>query len=246
MATAFTRFPWPNGRRAAVSLTFDDARLSQVDRGLGILDAHGAKATFYVSPGNMPLRLGGWRKAVANGHEIGNHTLSHPCSGNFLFARHNALEDYTLERIETEILNANAEVDRLLGVVPRTFAYPCGHSFVGRGESVRSYVPLVARHFAVGRGAFSETHNDPAFCDLAQVTGLDGDGKSFEQLKAMVDRAVADGGWLVLFGHEVGDGGNQTTRADALDALCRYCLDPASGIWLDTVAAVGTHVKETR
>jgi peptidoglycan/xylan/chitin deacetylase (PgdA/CDA1 family) len=229
-----------------VSLTFDDARLSQVDRGMGILDAHGAKATFYVSPGNMPHRLDGWRKAVANGHEIGNHTLSHPCSGNFLFARHNALEDYTLERIETEILNANAEVDRLLGVVPTTFAYPCGHSFVGRGESVRSYVPLVARHFVVGRGAFSEIHNDPAFCDLAQVTGLDGDGKSIEQLKAMVDRAVADGGWLVLFGHEVGDGGNQTTRADALDALCRYCLDPASGIWLDTVAAVGTHVKETR
>ena len=244
MAESKPQFPWPAGKRAAVSLTFDDARLSQVDRGLPILDAHGVKATFYVSPGNLAPRLDGWRTAVARGHEIGNHTLTHPCSGNFPFARHNALEDYTLARMETEILNANAECDRLLGVVPATFAYPCGQSFVGRGEALRSYVPLVAKHFAVGRGAFSEIHNDPSFCDLAQVTGLDGDGKSFEQLKAMVDRAVADGAWLVLFGHEVGDGGNQTTRADALDALCRYCLDPANGIGLETVAAIGRHVRE--
>ncbi len=237
-------FRWPAGKRAAVSLTFDDARPSQIDRGIPILDAHGVKATFYVSPANLPRRLDGWRAAVANGHEIGNHTMTHPCSGNFAFARANALEDYTLERMETELLNANAECDRLLGVVPRTFAYPCGQSFVGRGESLKSYVPLVARHFVVGRGAFSEIHNDPSFCDLACVTGLDGDDKPFEQLKAMVDRAAADGGWLVLFGHEVGEGGHQVTRADALDALCRYCLDPANGVWIDTVAAIGAYVKE--
>jgi hypothetical protein len=148
--------------------------------------------------------------------------------------------------METEILNANAECDRLLGVVPTTFAYPCGQSFVGRGEKLRSYVPLVARHFVVGRGAFSEVHNDPSFCDLAQVTGLDGDDKPFDYLEAMVDRAAAEGGWLVLFGHEVGEGGHQITCADALDALCRYCLDPGNGIWLDTVAAIGAYVKKAR
>jgi len=239
-------FAWPSGKRGAVSLTFDDARPSQVDRGLSILDAHGVKATFYVSPRNVERRLAGWRQAVASGHEIGNHTLTHPCSGNFPFARANALEDYTLERMETELLGANAECERLLGVRPVTFAYPCGQSFVGRGEGLRSYVPLVARHFLVGRGAFSEIHNDPAFTDLAQATGLDGDGKSLEQLKAMVDAALAAGGWLILFGHEVGDGGRQTTLAPALDALCRYCKDPATGAWIDTVAAVGRYVKQKR
>ncbi len=246
MAEAKPQLFWPSGKRGAVSLTFDDARLSQVDRGLPVLDAHGVKATFYVSPGNLPRRLEGWRAAVGNGHEIGNHTTTHPCSGNFAFARHNALEDYTLERMETEILNANAECDRLLGVVPTTFAYPCGQAFVGRGEKLRSYVPLVARHFVVGRGAFSEIHNDPSFCDLACVTGLDGDDKSFDYLKGIVDRALADGGWVVLFGHEVGESGHQVTRADALDALCRYCLDPANGVWLDTVAAIGRYVSEKR
>jgi len=237
-------FAWPAGCRAAVSLTFDDARPSQVDRGLPVLDTHGVKATFYVSPRRVEERLAGWRQAVADGHEIGNHTLTHPCSGNFPWSRQNALEDYTLERIETEILNANAECERLLGVTPATFAYPCGQSFVGRGEGLRSYVPLVARHFVVGRAAFNEIPNDPAFTDLAQVTGMDADGKSLEQLEAMVDRTVAAGGWLILFGHEVGDGGFQTTRADALDALCRRCKEPGSGVWIDTVKSIGTHVRE--
>ena len=39
---------WPEGKKTALSLTFDDARLSQVDQGLPLLDAYGVKATFYV------------------------------------------------------------------------------------------------------------------------------------------------------------------------------------------------------
>jgi len=241
-----SRFTWPGGNEAAVSLTFDDARPSQVDRGLAILDSHGVRGTFYVSPGRCDERLDGWRAAVAGGHEIGNHTLTHPCSGNFAFARARALEAMTLDEMERDILDASAAIDDRLGVRPATFAYPCGQTFVGRGEGVRSYVPLVARHFLVGRAAFNEIHNDPARCDLAQATGMDGDDKRFEQLRALVDRARADGGWVILFGHEVGQAGPQTTREAALDALCAYCTDEANGIWIDTVAAVGRYVADTR
>ncbi|HUS90632.1 MAG TPA: polysaccharide deacetylase family protein [Phycisphaerae bacterium] len=242
------RFRWPSGKRAAVSWSFDDARLSQVDRGLGVLDGCGAKATFYVSVANVEQRLGPWRAAVAAGHEIGNHTLNHPCSGNFLFARDKALEGYTLDRMEAELLEANEAVEDLLGVVPETFAYPCGQTYVGRGEGVRSYVPLVAGHFVVGRAAFSETHNDPAFCDLAQAFSRDADGRAFDELGAMVDQALADGGWLILMGHEIGPeaGARQVTNQQALVRLCEYCLDESRGIWLDTVAAVGKHIQEAR
>ena len=243
MAHDITQFQWPAGKRAAVSLSFDDARLSQIDRGMAILAAHGVKATFYVSPGGLTARLEGWRRAVADGHEIGNHTLNHPCSGNFAWSRHKALEDYSLEQMEREVLEANRFIAEHLGVKPATFAYPCGQTFVGRGLGTASYVPLIAQHFLVGRAAASEIHNDPAFCDLAQAACLGSDGKSFEQLEAMVARAAADGGWLILCGHEIGDGGHQTTLAPALDALCRYCMEPGKGIWVDTVEAIGKHVN---
>ena len=248
-ASAFERgedFRWPEGKRAAISLSFDDARLSQVDRGLPILDAYGVKATFYVVPDRVEQRLSGWKKAVANGHEIGNHTLNHPCTGNFPWSREKALEQYCLEDAERELDEANAAIERLLGVRPTTFAYPCGQKFVGRGLSVKSYVPLVAERFIVGRGAFDEVANDPAFCDLAQVTGIDMDELDFEQVRQLVDEAIADGRWLVLFGHEVGEPGRQTTFASALEAFCRYAQDPANGLWLDTVAVVGEYVQEQR
>ena len=239
-------FEWPEGKRAALTLTFDDARLSQIDRGIPILDARGARGTFYVSLGNLEKRLDGWRAAAAAGHEIANHSLTHPCSGNFPFARGRPLEYYTLEQMERELLDASDAIERLVGVRPATFAYPCGQTFVGRGEGTRSYVPLVAEHFVAGRGGFDEIHNDPSFCDLAQATGVEADDKPFGDLKALVDKALDAGGWLILFGHEIGEGGHQTIRADALDKLCRYALDPATGVWLDTAAAIGAFIKGTR
>ncbi len=230
-----------------MSLSFDDARLSQVDRGMAILDACGARATFYVSIAGVEERLEAWRLAVAGGHEIGNHSRNHPCSGNFPFARQRALEDYTLRRMEDELLEANEAIADRLGVACETFAYPCGQKFVGRGEDVRSYVPLVARHFIVGRDGFNETHNAPSFCDLAQVFSVEADTRSFDELRGMVDRTAEECGWLILFGHEIGEAGiRQTTDAAALEALCRHCLDPAGGIWLDTVAAVGKYIRSTR
>src|SRR5438270_13927441 len=88
-------FRWPDGIRAAVTLTFDDARPSQLQRRLPIRDRHGVRATFYVGPDAVETRLDSWRRALESGHEIGGHSLTHPCSGNFRFARQNALEDYT-------------------------------------------------------------------------------------------------------------------------------------------------------
>src|SRR5215831_19295588 len=90
-------FQWPNGKRVAVSLSFDDARFSQVDTGLALLSEEHVKATFFVQANNIRERLDGWKKAVADRHEIGNHSLSHPCTGNYAFSRDNALEDYSLQ-----------------------------------------------------------------------------------------------------------------------------------------------------
>jgi peptidoglycan/xylan/chitin deacetylase (PgdA/CDA1 family) len=241
-----TQFAWPDGKRAAVCLTFDDARPSQVDVGVPILNEYGARATFYVSPSRVPERLAAWKEAIAAGHEIGNHSMRHPCTGNFPFARQKALEEYTLTQMAAELDQANVEIRRLLGVDAVTFAYPCGQKFVGRGEQVRSYVPLVAERFAAGRGWRDENANDPAFCDPAQLLAVELDGLTFEQLKTLVDAAAERGAWLVLAGHDIGPEGRQTTRADTLRAFCEYARDPHNGLWVDTVAGITGYVREQR
>ena len=239
-------FRWPAGKRAAVSFSFDDARLSQVDAGLAVLEAAGVKATFYLSPPNLEKRLDGWKKAVAAGHEIANHSRSHPCTANYRFSATNALEDYTLATIEADIAGANADIARLLGVTPVSFAYPCGQKFVGRGAGVRSYVPVVAKRFESGRGYLDESPNDPQRCDLAQLMGTGVDGLSLSDMQRLAAAAVAEGRWIVFAGHEIGKPAAQSTDAAALEAFCRYAKDPASGIWIGTVAEIARYVRERR
>lgn len=240
-------FHWPEGKRAAISLTFDDARHTQITNGIPLLDEYGLKATFYVSLSRLEQDADSWRSAAANGHEIGNHTLTHPCSGNFSFIDdERALENYTLKRMRDELVESNAAIEQLTGVTPVSFAYPCGQKYVGRGRNLKSYVPLVAAHFLSGRGWMDEWANDPAYCDMAQLMAMELDGKSFEQVKEVMDRRLADGGWLVLAGHEISDEGRQTTQMATLRALCEYAQDPDNGLWIDTVEAVTRHIRKQR
>ena len=241
-----TAFQWPEGKKMALSLTFDDARLTQPDKGIPLLDKYGVKATFYISPGNMEQRLEEWKNAVVHGHDIGNHSLLHPCSGNFAWSRDKALEDYTLESMSRELDSASNLINSLLGIEPVSFAYPCGQTFVGRGKMTRSYVPLVAEKFETGRGWLGESPNDPSFCDMSQLMGIELDGKSFEQVKVLIDEARARGLWLVLAGHEMNDGGIQTSLLSTIEAICRYASDPANEIWLDNVHNIAAYVREER
>lgn len=236
-----TASPFPDGARVAVSLTFDDARDSQLDVGLPVLDVHGVRATFFVLPARVRRRRAEWERAVEAGHEIGNHTATHPCSANFTFSRSNALEDYTVERMEAEIDRASQRIEALLGLRPDTFAYPCGQSFVGRAEGRMSYVPEVARRFLAARGYGSETSNDPASCDLAHLEAFAADGLHADRLVRLVDDAAAEGKWIILAGHDVGEGGEQTVLVDALEALCRRLADDDT--WVAPVADVAGRLR---
>ncbi len=233
--------PLPDRARVALSLTFDDGRDSQLDVAVPILETHRLRATFFVLPVPVSRRQAEWQGLVERGHEIGNHTVSHPCSANFGFSRTNALEDYSLERMEAEIDQASERIDQLLGVRPESFAYPCGQSFVGRGEDRTSYVPLVARRFAAARGYGSETSNDPRRCDLAHLDAFTIDGRGARELVGLVDHAAATGRWVIMAAHDVGEGGEQTVLVDALEALCQRAARP--DVWVAPVAEVANYLR---
>jgi beta-glucosidase len=239
-------FSWPEGKKMAISLTFDDARLSEIEKGIPLLDKYGVKATFYISLGSMAKKLEDWKKALNNGHEIGNHSLSHSCTVNYDFSNRNPLEDYTLSRMKTELDSANKAIKQMLGIEPASFAYPCGQTFVGKGVNTRSYIPLIASMFETGRGWLGENSNNPSLCDMAQLTGMELDGKSFDQVKALIEAAKKTGKWLILAGHEMNTEGSQTSQLNTIEALCKYAMDPANGIWIDNVHKVASYIKEKR
>jgi peptidoglycan/xylan/chitin deacetylase (PgdA/CDA1 family) len=248
---------WPAGCRAAVSLSFDDAEPSQLEHAIPLLNRQSLRATFYLDTNKLeslpshirPQFLRQWAATRANGHELGNHTRTHPCSGNFTWTRqppYRTLESLTLADIAEEIAQSQDFFGRELDCRPATFAYPCGMAFVGRGKERQSYVPLVAQTFVVGRGFNGESAASPAYCDLAYVPAISMDSKDLHEIVALIDAAVAEGDWLILVGHRVGSvRAPLTTDVSTLEELLSL-LGTRKEVWVDTVAAVGGHLAERR
>lgn len=243
-------FFWPSNKKMALSITFDDARLSQIDSGgIALLDKYGVKGTFYVSPENIAEHVDGWKKAIENGHEVGNHTTTHPCSINFGWYGRKTLENYSLTDISNDITTANKIIEEMLGVKPVSFAYPCGQTFVGQGENTKSYVPVVSSIFESGRLYSTGTVN-PIFCDFAQLPAESMDNKSVDQIIELIENARAKGQWLILTGHEFGasvsSDDNLISSKETITAICNFANDPSNGIWIDNVKNITSYIKVKR
>ena len=135
-----------------------------------------------------------------------------------------------------ELDYASKFIEKYLGVHPVSFAYTCGQTFVGRGKNTKSYVPVVSALFETGRGWLDEGPNDPVYCDMSKLTGMELDGKS----------VTNKGQWLILAGHEMNEEGNQTSLLSTIEAICEYASDPANGIWIDNVHKIASYIKDKR
>ena len=136
MAAAKTDW-WPDGRRAAVSLTYDDGLDSQLANVAPALDALGLKATFFITEENMDARLTDWVALGKDGHEIGDHTVTHPCK----------LRGYSEARFQSEeIVPMEAYLDAHFGPAKdRAYAYPCGFTALGLGPDAGRRTRLFSR-----------------------------------------------------------------------------------------------------
>jgi hypothetical protein len=73
-----------NHKPCAIVLTYDDAIDVDLDHVMPALDSLGFKATFYLigSSPTLQKRMAEWKTATSHGHELGNHSLFHPCDAS--------------------------------------------------------------------------------------------------------------------------------------------------------------------
>lgn len=116
---------WPG--RSTVCFTFDDGFVSTVENGVAVFDRYGVPMTIYVVSdrvggastweGELARPLANWetlREIQSRGHEIGNHTATHPSLPKL------SAEDQYLEISRCDLaLKAN-------GLDPQSFCYPYG------------------------------------------------------------------------------------------------------------------------
>ena len=241
--TEASRRAWPDGFQAALSISFDDARRSQIDLGLPVIDQLGIPATFFVLPHGVDLARRGWQELVAAGHEIGNHTARHPCSAQLLLEpppRHRGPQPrrHGQARSPTPTPGWPRCSASSPAASPTRAATP---SSVGARDT-QSYVPLVAERFVAGRTFNDVAINSPVHGDLAQISAMNSDGLTFEQLRPTLEATLDDGAWLVLGGHEIGHRGDaETTMPATLAATVEWCR--SHDVWIDSIGNVASRVR---
>ena len=100
-----------------IALTFDDGPSAWTPAVLDLLREHEARATFFVIGARVRERPNELRRILAEGHEVGSHTLTHP-----------RLTEVGDEEARAEIVGGIDAVEEVLGERPRLFRAPGFHA----------------------------------------------------------------------------------------------------------------------
>ena len=232
-----------HGKKCAVVLTYDDALNVHIKNVLPALDSLGLKATFYISDyfDGLKDQIFQWRKAAANGHELGNHTLFHPCAGGpgreFVRSDYD-LRYYSMKRITDEIKMANNLLTAIDGKTKRTFAYTCGDTKVGD----YSIINIIRQLFVAARGVQQEMPPIDKV-DLYQIGCYSGNGQSGEEMIDWVKRTMSNHTLLVFLFHGVGGEHSLNVSLEAHSQLLHFLKQNEKDIWIAPMLDVSEYIR---
>lgn len=234
---------WKN-KQAAVALTYDDALNVHLDKVIPQLDSFGFKGTFYLigaSPA-FTKRIPDWRKAASRGHELGNHTLFHPCAGNrpgrsWVQPDHD-LAKYTVQRATDEIMMNQALLEATDGKKKRTLACPCGESSIADS----SFLSSAREYFVATRDGTPDAVRVNGFKPY-KVEWISADASTETQLVAAMKKAMDNGALLVIVFHGVGGEHSINISLEAHRELMRYIKQNESKIWVAPFLDIAQHMQ---
>lgn len=242
--TLFSQFTWPNGKKCAVVLTYDDALDSQLETAIPQLDRYGFKGTFYLTGTLKRRTVPQWRSAASHGHELGNHTVFHPCSENVLpnlDPRYHS-EHYTAELIIDEISALNTFLYALDGKTERTFAYPCAETVVGGKDYVAALAESgLVRYARLGDDGSAVITDPHPLNPLRIPSRSTGNNPSGEQLTAFAEEVLKNKGLGIFTFHGVG-GDYLSVSTEAHQVLLEYLNKHAPEIWVATFQEVMDYI----
>jgi peptidoglycan/xylan/chitin deacetylase (PgdA/CDA1 family) len=191
------------------------------------------------------MRLKDWRTAASQGHELGNHTLFHPCSASrpdreWVEPQHD-LDHIPVAELRERILLANSMLHAIDGQAERTFTAPCG-DMEAAGEP---YLASIRQEFvaikAYAGGVTPDMNQlDPWLVGVAVPVGLSGD-----QLIAIAREAAEKGTMANFTFHGIG-GDHLSVSREAHEALLQYLDENRDVFWVDTFLNIMHYVKDQK
>ena len=243
---AQTSTTW-NGKSCAVVLTYDDGLNVDLSNVIPALDSVGLKGTFYISDyfDGLKNQIFNWRKAAGEGHELGNHTIWHPCEGGRpgreFVKPETDLNNYTVSRMVKEIKTMNNILKAIDGKEERTFAYPCGDTRIHD----TAYLDGLKNEFIAARGVTPEMLPINKI-DLYNIGCYGINGQTGEQLIELVKKAMTTRTLLVFLFHGVGGEHSLNVSLEAHSRLLHYLKQHENEIWSAPMIDVAAFIKSNR
>ncbi|MCA1456309.1 polysaccharide deacetylase family protein [Bradyrhizobium sp. BRP22] len=177
-----------------VSFTFDDLPKSAVTTGAEMLEAHGARGTFYVSGGLVGIDSANWTSGDDDdvlslhrrGHEIGCHTFSHRRTSDL--DERSLADDIARNRRYFDLLDPSIGAE--------TFAYPFGY-----GSFAHKY--LLKSRFATCRSIVEGVNFGNVDLQFLRAMPLIDRQMNSDAIERALDEAQIHNGWLIFYSHDV-------------------------------------------
>jgi len=230
-------------KKCAVVITYDDAYDQQLDNAIPVLDSLGLKATFYITAfsNSIQTRLNDWKKIATHGHELGNHTLFHPCNGGkgreWVKPDYD-LSRYTVQRMIDETRMTNLFLKALDGKTKRTFAFTCGDMKIGDS----SFINAMKDDFVAARAVRNEMHKINEI-DLYNVDCYVVNGETGAQMIEWVKKAVETNSLLVVLFHGVNGGNALNVSLQAHSQFLHFLKQNEKDIWIAPMIDVAEYIK---
>ncbi|WP_298153576.1 polysaccharide deacetylase family protein [Flavobacterium sp.] len=232
--------PWHN-KKCAVVITYDDAIAQHLDNAIPVLDSLQLKATFYITANNTRSRIADWKKVAQSGHELGNHTLFHPClggEGREWVRPEYDLRTYSVQSVMDEISLANAFLEALDGKKERTFAFTCGDMTAGGVN----FTDNLRKDFIAARAVRNEMHTIDKV-DLFNIDCYVVNGENAAQMEQWVQQAIATHSLLVILFHGVEGGNGLNVKGKEHSAFLHYLKANEKDVWIAPMIDLAKFVR---
>ncbi|HYH03832.1 MAG TPA: cellulose binding domain-containing protein [Bacillota bacterium] len=205
------------GFKGAVSYTFDDANSSQIAH-YPELKALGVPMTFCLTTNKSEAASSTWAQALKDGHELGNHTQTHPATAT-----------------ASDIDACTTFIEQQFGVTPLTMAAPYGDM---------SYVSFAQSRFLLNRGVWGGSiapndNTDPynLLCHIPATSA------SASTMTSVVNTARAKGNWQIMLIHGFTGGTDYAYQPVDIDQFTQSVNDVKAfgDMWIDSVINIGSY-----
>jgi sialate O-acetylesterase len=206
----------------------------------------------------MQTRLNDWKKLPAKGHELGNHTLFHPCIGGpgrtWLKPEYD-MRNYTVQRMVDETRMTNLFLQALdarpparagthgedsvgWGKTKRTFAFTCGDMKIGDS----SFINAMKNDFVAARAVRNQMHKINEI-DLYNVDCFMVNGETGAEMIEWAKKAVETNSLLVVLFHGVGGGNALNVSLPAHREFLHYLKKNEKDIWIAPMLEAAEFIK---